>query len=117
MPLFGTNGIRGVLNETITPELGYRFGMAVGTYYSDSDVALSYDNRTTSHLLKDAVESGLLNTGKNVVDLGMIPTPTRKFIVNIIMSLGPLSLPLITRLNLMVSKSSQRTALIREKTL
>ena len=76
MPLFGTNGIRGVLNETITPELGYRFGMAVGTYYSDSDVALSYDNRTTSHLLKDAVESGLLNTGKNVVDLGMIPTPT-----------------------------------------
>ncbi len=76
MPLFGTNGIRGILNETITPELGYKFGMAVGTYYSDHEIALAYDNRTTSHLLKNVVESGLLNSGKSVIDLGMIPTPT-----------------------------------------
>lgn len=75
MPLFGTNGIRGVLNESITPELGYKFGMAVGTYYSDVEVALAYDNRTTSHLLRNVVESGLLNSGKSVIDLGMIPTP------------------------------------------
>ncbi len=76
MPLFGTNGIRGILNETITPELGYKFGMAVGTYYRDHEIAIAYDNRTTSHLLKNVVESGLLNSGKSVIDLGMIPTPT-----------------------------------------
>jgi phosphomannomutase/phosphoglucomutase len=75
MPLFGTNGIRGVLNESITPELGYKFGMAVGTYYSDAEVALAYDNRTTSHLLKSVVEAGLLNSGKSIIDLGVIPTP------------------------------------------
>ena len=75
MPLFGTNGIRGVLNENITPELGYKFGMAVGTFYNDSSVALAHDNRTTSHLLKNVAEAGLLNSGKNVIDLGMIPTP------------------------------------------
>ncbi|MCL4447223.1 MAG: phosphoglucosamine mutase [Candidatus Thermoplasmatota archaeon] len=75
MPLFGTNGIRGVLNESITPELGYNFGMAVGTYYSDLEVVIAYDNRTTSNLFKNMVEAGLLNTGKNVIDLGMIPTP------------------------------------------
>ncbi|MGC8561921.1 MAG: phosphoglucosamine mutase [Thermoplasmata archaeon] len=75
MPLFGTNGIRGVLNETITPELGYRFGMAVGTYYADQEVTVAYDNRTTSEIFKDVVVAGLLNSGKNVTDLGMIPTP------------------------------------------
>ncbi len=75
MPLFGTNGIRGVLNESITPELGYKLGMAVGTYYDDREVALAYDNRTTSPILKNVVEAGLLNTGKQVDDLGMIPTP------------------------------------------
>lgn len=75
MPLFGTNGIRGILNESITPELGYKFGMAVGTYYADQEIALAYDNRTTSQLLKRMAEAGLLNSGKNVVDLGMIPTP------------------------------------------
>lgn len=75
MPLFGTNGIRGVLNETITPELGYKFGMAVGTYYADNKIAVAYDNRTTSDLFRDVVVAGLLNSGKDVVDLGMIPTP------------------------------------------
>ena len=75
MPLFGTNGIRGILNETISPELGYRFGMAVGTYYVDKKIAVAYDNRTTSDLFRDVVVAGLLNSGKDVVDLGMIPTP------------------------------------------
>jgi phosphomannomutase/phosphoglucomutase len=75
MPLFGTNGIRGVLNEDLMADLGYKFGMAVGTHYQDRDIALAYDNRTTSRLLKNLAEAGLLNSGKNAIDLGMIPTP------------------------------------------
>lgn len=75
MTLFGTNGIRGVLNESLDPELGYKFGMAVGTYYDTEDIAIAYDNRTTSDIFRSAAQSGVLNSGKNVVDLGMIPTP------------------------------------------
>ncbi|MEM0135386.1 MAG: phosphoglucosamine mutase, partial [Thermoplasmatales archaeon] len=76
MPLFGTNGIRGVLNESITPELGYRFGIAVGTYYDEKEIVVAYDNRSTSELLKNVVVAGLLNSGKSIIDLGIIPTPT-----------------------------------------
>jgi phosphomannomutase/phosphoglucomutase len=75
MTLFGTNGIRGVLNESLDPEMGYKFGMAVGTYYDTEDIALGYDNRTTSDIFRTAIESGVLNSGKNVIDLGMVPTP------------------------------------------
>lgn len=75
MSLFGTNGIRGVLNKDLAPELGYELGMAVATYYPSNSVVVGYDNRTSSELLKNMVISGLLNCGKDVVDLGMIPTP------------------------------------------
>jgi phosphomannomutase/phosphoglucomutase len=75
MPLFGTNGIRGVLNETLDPELGYKLGMTIGTYYDSDQVAVGYDNRTSSEILKDMVIAGVLNSGKDATDLGMIPTP------------------------------------------
>ncbi len=75
MGLFGTNGIRGVINESLDPEIGYKLGMSVGTYYDSPDIAVCYDNRTSSEVLKNLVESGIMNSGKNVIDLGMIPTP------------------------------------------
>ncbi|MCL4334385.1 MAG: phosphoglucosamine mutase [Candidatus Thermoplasmatota archaeon] len=75
MPLFGTNGIRGILNQGLNPDLGFKFGMAVGTHYEGNEIALAYDNRTTSRLLRNMVEAGLENSGKDVIDLGMIPTP------------------------------------------
>lgn len=75
MSLFGTNGIRGVLNESLDPMLGYKFGMAVTSYYGAKDVALAYDNRTTSDIFRRMAISGILNAGGNVVDLGFIPTP------------------------------------------
>ncbi|MGC8618356.1 MAG: phosphoglucosamine mutase [Thermoplasmata archaeon] len=75
MPLFGTNGIRGILNETLEPELAYKFGMAVATYYDTGDVAVAYDNRTTSEIFKNMVHAGILNAGKNVIDLGIVPAP------------------------------------------
>lgn len=75
MSLFGTNGIRGVLNESLDPELGYKVGMAVATYFDSSDVVVGYDNRTSSDLLKNMVIAGIMNSGKNAVDIGMLPTP------------------------------------------
>jgi len=75
MPLFGTNGIRGILNETLEPELAYKFGLAVATYYDSADIAVAYDNRTTSEIFRNMVHAGILNAGKNVVDLGIVPVP------------------------------------------
>ncbi|MEM0167043.1 MAG: phosphoglucosamine mutase [Thermoplasmatales archaeon] len=75
MPLFGTNGIRGIINETLEPELAFKFGMAVATYYDREEIAVAYDNRTTSDIFKNMVMAGILNSGKNVVDLGIAPAP------------------------------------------
>ncbi len=75
MSLFGTNGIRGILNETLDPELGFKLGMAVATYYDSESVAIGYDSRTSYDLLSSMVSAGIMNSGKNVIKLGLIPTP------------------------------------------
>ena len=75
MKLFGTAGIRGTLWEKITPELALRMGTAIGTYVEGESVAVARDGRTSSVMLQNAMISGLLSTGKEVLDLGLIPTP------------------------------------------
>lgn len=75
MRLFGTAGIRGRLWEKVTPELAMDIGRAVGTYIEGGRIAVARDGRTSSVMLQNAMISGLLSTGKEVLDLGLIPTP------------------------------------------
>ncbi|ASJ11537.1 phosphoglucosamine mutase [Thermococcus thioreducens] len=75
MKLFGTAGIRGTLWEKVTPELAMDIGRAVGTYVDGETVAVARDGRTSSVMLQSALISGLLSTGKEVLDFGLIPTP------------------------------------------
>ncbi|KUH33837.1 phosphoglucosamine mutase [Thermococcus celericrescens] len=76
MKLFGTAGIRGTLWEKVTPELAMNLGKAVGTYINGETVAVARDGRTSSVMLQSALISGLLSTGTEVLDFGLIPTPT-----------------------------------------
>jgi len=75
MRLFGTAGIRGTLWEKVTPELAMDIGKAVGTYIDGETVAVARDGRTSSVMLQSALISGLLSTGTEVLDFGLIPTP------------------------------------------
>ncbi len=75
MRLFGTAGIRGTLWEKVTPELAMRMGMAIGTYVNGETIAVARDGRTSSVMLQSAMVSGILSTGREVLDLGLIPTP------------------------------------------
>ena len=75
MMLFGTAGIRGTLWEKVTPELALRMGMAIGTYLDGDTIAVARDGRTSSIMLQNAMISALLSAGKEVIDLGLIPTP------------------------------------------
>lgn len=75
MSLFGTNGIRGILNETLDPELAYKLGMATGSYFDSNEIAIANDSRTSSILLKEMASAGIMNTGKDVIDLDLFPTP------------------------------------------
>jgi len=79
--LFGTNGIRGVVNQELTPEFVVRVGVAIGTYFGGGDILVGYDSRTSGAILSRAIIAGLASTGCNVLDGGCAPTPALQYAV------------------------------------
>ncbi|CAD5243745.1 phosphoglucosamine mutase [Thermococcus camini] len=82
--LFGTFGVRGIANEMITPEFALRMGMAFGTMLKREGrekplVVVGMDTRISGEMLKNALISGLLSTGCDVIDVGIAPTPAIQF--------------------------------------
>ncbi len=76
MRLFGTNGIRGKIGEDFTPDFLVNVGRAIGTYLpKGSKVILGKDTRISGDMVKNAVISGLLASGVDVIDIGIAPTP------------------------------------------
>ncbi|WP_456394849.1 phosphoglucosamine mutase [Thermococcus sp.] len=75
MTLFGTAGIRGAINDRVTPDLALKVGKSLGTYIREGKVTVARDARTSSVMLEGALISGLLSTGIEVISLGLIPTP------------------------------------------
>ena len=79
--LFGTNGIRGLVNVELTPEMAIKVGCAIGTFFGRKNLLLGYDARTSGPMLAKAVISGLTATGCNVFFAGMAPTPALQYAV------------------------------------
>ena len=78
--LFGTNGVRGVVGKEMTPALALSIGIALGSVRPGT-IAVGMDTRTSGPALAGALKAGLLATGCDVVDLGILPTPALQFIV------------------------------------
>ena len=78
--LFGTFGVRRTANDVLTPEFATRLAACYGTQIKGT-VAVGGDTRTTSPMLMQAVIAGLLSSGCNVVDLGILPTPGVQYAV------------------------------------
>ena len=72
--LFGTFGVRRTANDVLTPEFATRLAACYGTQIKGT-VAIGGDTRTTSPMLMQAVTAGLLSSGCDVVNLGILPTP------------------------------------------
>jgi phosphomannomutase/phosphoglucomutase len=79
--LFGTNGIRGVVNKELTSEMAIKIGAAIGTFFQRGTLIVGYDARTSSPMLAKAVIAGLNATGCNVLFAGMGPTPALQYAV------------------------------------
>jgi len=80
--LFGTFGIRGVSNVKLSPQLGFELGLALATHLKNrGEVAVGYDNRTSSEMLEHAVVAGLTAGGCDVLRQGLVPTPTLSFAI------------------------------------
>ncbi|MGJ7029001.1 phosphomannomutase/phosphoglucomutase [Methanothermobacter sp. DSM 3267] len=78
--LFGTFGVRRLANEVLTPEFASKLAAAYGSLV-DGQIAVGGDTRTSTVMIKNAVISGLLSTGCDVVDLGILPTPAVQYAV------------------------------------
>ncbi len=69
--------MRGIANEFITPELAVNLARSLGTYMnSKGTVAIGRDTRFSGQMLKSAAISGALSTGLNIIDVGIVPTPS-----------------------------------------
>jgi phosphomannomutase/phosphoglucomutase len=79
--LFGTNGVRGLVNIELTPVMAIKVGCAIGTFFGRKNFLVGHDARTSGPLLSKAVISGLTSTGCNVFFVGMGPTPSLQFAV------------------------------------
>ncbi len=78
--LFGTFGVRGVANRDMDASLAYKLGLAFASYLKENAVvAVGMDTRTSNEMLKCAAVSGLIAGGVEVIDLGIVPTPTVQF--------------------------------------
>src|SRR5713226_7214262 len=78
---FGTNGIRGVVGQTITVNFAFRVGSSIGVLYPRQRVLVGRDGRSSSLMLCEAVIAGLLSHGNIVDDCGLITTPALQFLV------------------------------------
>jgi phosphomannomutase/phosphoglucomutase len=79
--LFGTNGIRGLVNVELTPEMAIKVGCSIGTFFGRKNLLVGYDARTSGPMFAKAVISGLTATGCNVFFAGMAPTPALQYAV------------------------------------
>lgn len=74
--LFGTSGIRGKIGSEVTCELALNVGKSLASYLGNKGtVVIGFDTRTTNEMLDQAICAGLLESGVNVVKIGMVPTP------------------------------------------
>ncbi len=83
--LFGTDGVRGVANSELTPELAFSLGKA-GAYVLSKEeqrpvVLIGKDTRISGDLLEDALSAGILAMGGNVIKVGVLPTPAVAYLV------------------------------------
>lgn len=74
--MIGISGVRGVVGETLTPELLTRLGEAFGTFTKGGKIVVGRDTRTSGEMVKHAVLSGLLSAGCEIIDVGVCSTPT-----------------------------------------
>ena len=91
MKYFGTDGVRGIANQTLTPELAFKLGRCGGyvlTQHAKNSeqpprVLVARDTRISGQMLEQALIAGLLSVGIEVFSLGVITTPGVAYLVRL----------------------------------
>lgn len=75
-PIISVSGLRGVVGESLTPDVAVRYVAAFAATLPPGPVVVSRDGRTTGPMLADLVRGALAASGRNVLDAGIAATPT-----------------------------------------
>ncbi len=70
------SGIRGVIGDTLTPDIALSVGASFGTLIGKGPVILGGDTRVSYDCITASVVAGLLAVGTDVIQIGKVPTPT-----------------------------------------
>jgi phosphomannomutase len=70
------SGIRGIVGKSLTPPVIMKYAAAFGTYLQGKKVIVGSDSRTSGKYIRNMVKGVLQSTGCEVVDIGIVPTPT-----------------------------------------
>ena len=78
--LFGTDGVRGLANAALTPELAFRIGRATAALFikdvaAAAPIVVGRDTRLSGTMLEAALVAGITSTGRDTLSLGVLPTP------------------------------------------
>jgi phosphomannomutase/phosphoglucomutase len=79
--LFGTNGVRFVPGVSHDLDFVINLAEAMGTYFGSGEILLGQDGRLSSPALANAAVSGLLSSGRDVAEAGLVPTPALQYAV------------------------------------
>jgi phosphomannomutase/phosphoglucomutase len=79
--LFGTNGVRIVPGVSHDLDFIINLSEAIGTYFGSGEILIGRDGRLSSQALANASVSGLMSSGRDVAEAGLVPTPALQFAV------------------------------------
>ncbi len=77
---FGTDGLRGIYGEEISPNIAYKCGNSLARLCNKKKVLIGRDTRTSGDILSISLASGLMSGGVSVVDVGITTTPVIAFL-------------------------------------
>lgn len=78
---FGTNGIRGVFDETITLEFLHDITLSIATYFKEGPILIGFDGRNSSPLIVKVIAATLNSAGIDCNIAGLVPTPCLEYAV------------------------------------
>lgn len=78
--LFGSSGVRGLVNVDLTPVLVAKIGLAISTFSKAEKILVGRDTRVSGLMVENALVSGLLAGGVKVDCLGIVPTPVLAYL-------------------------------------
>jgi phosphomannomutase len=91
-PIISVSGLRGIVGDSLTPEVAIRYAAAYAAVTPPGDILISRDGRPSGRMLADAVHAGLHAVGRDTIDAGIQATPTVGVLVRSLRAAGAIQI-------------------------